>query len=197
MKKLLSIILTLTMLFSITAVVSVPTTANAASKRSKAIKAYKKYLKKEKYNCDKFALIYLDNNKIPELLTRQGSVVGICTYYKGKVIDTYHAVNLNKGNGKFTYYKKTGIYQSLGYTYGTWYESYPKLSKAKVKTKIFSTGNFSSSSVKYYKGEINGKKTKITKSKYKALLKKYKKGKKGSKAKFYSNTKASRKKHCK
>lgn len=197
MKKIISIILTLVMFFSITAVLSAPVTTNAASKRTKAIRTYKKFLKKEKDNYYEFALIYLDNNNVPELLIKEGSVVGICTYYKGKVINTYHAVNLNKGNGKFTYYKKTGIYQSLGYTYDTWYTSYPKLSKAKIKTKIFSTGNFSSSSVKYYKGEINGKKTKITKSKYKALLKKYKKGKKGIKAKFYSNTKSGRNKHCK
>ncbi len=196
-QKVLSVLIALVLAVSAFIAVDAPPTIEAVSKRTKAIRAYKKYLKNNEDNYYEFGLVYLDNNDIPELLTKEGSVVSICTYYRGKVKETYYAVNLNKGDSKFTYYKKSGIYKVLGYHYETWYESYNKLSKGKVKTKVFATGTFDSTSAKYYKGEINGKKTQISKSKFKFLVKKYKKGKKASYAKYYSNTESGRKKHCK
>lgn len=199
MKKILSIILSIVMLSAIGAVAS-GTTVDAASKRTKAVKAYKKFLKNNS-NYSQFSLVYLDNNKVPELLARTGSFVYIYTYYKGKVTDTYWHTNLGyQSNNKFNYYKKTGVFRTTNINFGDVTSGYPKLSKGSIKATVYSKNKLegsASSKTKYYKIKKNGKAAKISKSKFKSKVKKLTKGKKSSSAKFYSNTKSGRKKHCK
>ena len=199
MKKFLSIILSIVMLSAIGAVAS-GTTVDAASKRTKAVKAYKKFLKNNS-NYSQFSLVYLDNNKVPELLAKNSDFVYIYTYYKGKVKNTYSFTNIGyQGNYKFNYYKKTGVYRSTAIHFGDVSNGYPKLSKGSINATVYSKnklGSSASSKSKYYKIKKNGKAAKISKSKFKSKVKKLTKGKKTSSAKFYSNTKSGRKKHCK
>ncbi len=193
-KKFVSIILSIVMMFSISVPLSAPTVADAASKRAKAVKAYKKYLK-NKTEYSQFSLIYLDNNNVPELLAKSGDMVSILTYYKGKVKDTYYVSNLMyTANGKFDYYKKTGVIRRGGVSEGYSTVGYPKLSKGKMKSTVYAFYDMRTGKAKaYYKA--NNKK--ISKSKFKSLIKKNTKGKKVSHAKFHSNTDSGRKKYCK
>lgn len=188
MKKLISIFLTLTMLFSITTVLSAPTTASAVSKRTKAVRAYKKYLKSHSY-LEKFALVYLDNNSVPELITKTGSIAYIATYKNGKVKDCGAMIYTDYTSGKFKYYKKTGIYRSAYRDYGAACTGYAKLSKGKVSSQLYHVP------AEYFMKK-GGTYKKVTKLVYLLRAKKITKFKKAKSAKFYRNS-ASGRKRCK
>lgn len=193
-KKLLAVVMTIAMMFSICVPLSAPATVNAASKRTKAVKAYKKYLK-NKTEYSQFSLIYLDNNKVPELLAKKGDMVSILTYYNGKVKDTYYVSNLMyTANGTFDYYKKTGVIRRGGVSNGYSTVGYPKLSKGKMKRTVYAAYDMRTGKAKAY---YNANDKKISKSKFKSWIKKNTKGKKVSRAKFHSNTGSGRKKYCK
>lgn len=200
MKRILTILLSVAIIISIFAVVST-SSVSAASKRTKAVRAYKSFLKQNS-NYSEFSLIYLDNNKVPELLAKYGSFVNLFTFREGKVTDELSIVNTGyQTNEKFNYFKKIGIFSSNTIHYGVWSESYPKLSKGKIKGTVFRSGNLGSektSGVKgYYKYKKQGNFVRISKAKFKSELKRITRNKKMSSAKFFSNTKTGRKKHCK
>ncbi len=210
-KKVIFILMSLVLAVSVAAVLpSGSFEANAASKKSKAIKAYKSFLVKERkkketymyngeYTIEKFSLIYLDNNSVPELVTAKGSNYTVYTYKNGKVkkTDIDNIYNLDE---YFSYYKKTGIYQRVGTGHSGWIPySYWKLSGTKSKSKLCKEVAMGSSSDpndyppgKYYKNP-----KRVSKKTFKAALKKLTKGRKLSTAKFHKNSKSNRKKYCK
>jgi hypothetical protein len=198
-KRTISLFLSAVMIFCISAFAATPTTVSAASKRSKAIKAYKKYIKKERVSYNEFSLVYIDKDNIPELLLKSGSLVDVYSYYGKKVRATGFGANLNKEyNEKFNYYKKTGVFHTSFNGLGEWSDSYPKLSKGKIKYPyVFSCGNMASSKITYKKVIKNKKSVIISKAKYKKWIKKNTKGKKASHAKFHPNTNSGIKKYCK
>ena len=75
-QRILVAILTLCMLFTLFAHA---TNVNAASKRTKALTAYQKKLTRLDSRYNKFALIYLDKDSIPELLITPKETVHIAT----------------------------------------------------------------------------------------------------------------------
>lgn len=197
MNKLLSIILTIAMLFGVSTMAA-PTSVSAASKRTKAVKAYKKYLKNHKSTYNKFSLIYLDNNSVPELLGYRNGFVDVFTCSGSKVKNLNFMVNTWYESGsKFKYYKKTGVFRSSNIHTGICTTGYPRLLKGKIKSIGYSTGEMGVNYTYYYKIKSNGAQVRVSKAKFKAWIKSKTKGKKIKNAKFYSNTAAGRKKHCK
>ena len=75
-QRILVAILTLCMLFTLFAPAA---NVNAASKRTKALTAYQKKLTRLDSRYNKFALIYLDKDSIPELLITPKETVHIAT----------------------------------------------------------------------------------------------------------------------
>lgn len=213
MKKILSVILSLTMFFSITTVLSVPASVDAVSNRTKAIRAYKKFLKKERKKkesymydgnntIEKFSIINLDKNKTPEMVLQKGSLYYVYTFKNGKVKKT-DIDNMYTLDERFYYYPKSGIYTRCSARDGFITTAFVKLTGTKIKYKlseqtIMGSSNYSNDypSAKYYKITTKGSK-KISKKTFKSTLKKLTRGKKGKVAKFYSNTVSNRKKHCK
>ncbi len=195
MKRLLSIFLSLTMLLSAAAVLSVPAHANAVSKRAKAVKAYKSFLKKNK-NYNKFALIYLDKDKTPELLVSTNYIVSLYSYSKGKIIDSLTTNHIEYTNNKFLYYKRTGVFKGEYMHAGIYTKGYTKVVNGKIKSVIGYRQNSMTGKKEYYKLNSNSKRLKVKSSVYKSYVKKFNK-KKISAAKFFSNTKSGRAKHCK
>lgn len=215
-KKVLKILTVL--LFMILLVCMNSFTVEAASKKEKALKAYNKMLSQssfkvnistmtgEKTKCIKyktancsFAVLYIDNDSVPELIVknlRDGyHAIGygaIFTYKNGK-IKQVDALSLNNS---FKYYKKKGVfidnYSVVGYSWN----SYIKLSNGKAKF-IVGTGkniaNPGSKKTEYV--DANGKT--ISKSTFNKILKKHVKSSKALKVKFISNTTENRGKHLK
>lgn len=201
-KEKFSLILVMSMLLSIGTALATPVSVNAVSKRTKAVRAYKKFLKQNKSYYKKFSLIYLDKDKIPELLVSQDDAVvstGIYTYLNGKVkqVQVNDYLQLTYTNNKFKYYKKTGVFKYNFMSQGVWRGGCMKIVKGKMKAMVIWRTDYRVASPKkeYYK--YTGKKSvKIKKSAYEKAIKKMTKGKKPKVAKFYSNTKSGRK-HCK
>ncbi|MBR2280791.1 MAG: hypothetical protein IJ903_07720 [Ruminococcus sp.] len=204
MKKIISLIFVFIIPFSFI-YVQMPVTAKTVSSRTKAVRAYKKFLKKHK-KYKKFSLIYLDNNKTPELLTQKVDdldyVVSIYTYSNGKLKKKDSVVYLiEEPTKEFVYYKKTGVYISSFAADAYYWSYYYKYNKGKIKELNLSTErNVWEKSPSYYckilNNDENNKET-LTKEEFNKALKKYTNGKKSSAAKFYKNTKSGRKKHCK
>lgn len=60
----------------------------AASQKGRALQAYEEYLKEHPSSVKKFAIAYIDNDKLPELLYQGNNYLGqtyIYTYRKGKI----------------------------------------------------------------------------------------------------------------
>ncbi len=200
MKRLLSICLTLTMLFGITTFLSAPTAADAVSKRTKAVRAYKKFLKNNKNKYKKFSLIYLNNDKIPELAVRD-YFVELYTYSGGKIVSVGGQMDISYTSDKFSYYKKAGVYVYANMHSDIYEARYDKLNSkgnsSRVAYNVFDE-NVSSPKTKYYIYKSNnGKAKKVSNKKFLNHIKKVTKGKKLKNAKFYKNTKSGIKKHCK
>ena len=199
MKKILSIILSISMLLSIGTVLATPIDVNAVSKRTKAVRAYKKFLKQNESSYGDYSLIYLDNDKVPELVTMENYFAVVYTYTGGKIKSISGQIDLGYTNNKFKYYKKTGVYSSTRMRNGIIGTDYYKLSKGNGKNigyKYKDTNDYPNEKTKYYKYSNNGKSIKVSKAKFKKWFKKVTKNKKTKSAKFYSNTKSGRK-HCK
>ena len=179
------LLLTLIMLFAFSG------TASAASTKSKAMKAYKTKLasiqEQEKPGKSYFAIVYLDNNSTPEIVTYSslGGKPRILTYRKGKV-----AEYSSYANTKFTnYYKKKSVLREKAF-YKDWdFSGYDKVkvSSAKLSPITSYMGG------KYY----NSSDKEITKAKSQGLLKKLVGSTKATKIKYYKNTAANRKKYLK
>lgn len=173
---------------------------NAASKtKVKAVKAYSELLKKSKIgdssyraaskSCE-FALVYLDNNSIPELIVRDTST-GVCWVYayRGGKVKLSEAVFLRN----FYYYKKAGIYLVSGYGFNWGGEFYYKFSKGKSTLQYEKNDEFFDG-VSYMKGK---NRVQITKTEYNRGVKKLIGSRKKIAAKFYKNTKTNRSKYLK
>lgn len=129
----------------------------AASKKTKALKAYKQYLAQSviypwggdssfewKTSYSRFALAYVDNDAVPELVVfnlqsgRTNGYFTLLTYKDGKVSVVATPTQLGES---FGYYKKKGIF--MGYHYFTHPQggpgstnTYYKLKKAKIVSEL-------------------------------------------------------------
>lgn len=200
MKRVISVFLSLVMIIGVSVIT--PTSVNAKSAKSKAIAAYRSYLAANNATIKKFSLIYLDNNNVPELLAFDGSYdVMLFTYKSGKIKNICSCLKSYYWENKIKYYKKTGVLESVNIHYGIVNRGYPKLSGTRLNSTVYYTSELgsksSSSKVKYYKVNSKGKSVRISKSTFNSKKKELTQGKKVSKAKFYKNTKANRKKYLK
>ena len=148
---------------------------NAASKRTKALKAYQKKLTRLDSRYNKFALIYLDKDSIPELLiTPDFSVHAVAgevyTYTGGKLKQLKYA---GSDYGRLIYSKKKSVVSNSAWINGygavsTFYRFNKKGKRTKLKT-------FEEAYLPKTLYKINGKKVSKKKfnSEYKKIVKKY------------------------
>ena len=148
---------------------------NAASKRTKALTAYQKKLTSLDSRYNKFALIYLDKDSIPELLiTPDFSVHAVAgevyTYTGGKLKQLKYA---GSDYGRLIYSKKKSVVSNSAWINGygaisTFYRFNKKGKGTKLKT-------FEEASLPKTLYKINGKKVSKKKfnSEYKKMVKKY------------------------
>ena len=221
-KQLNLIVLLLVLCFAISGLGA--TNAHAASTRKKAFNAYKKMLSKSKlrpktgYSPYKvktkkleFAVAYIDNNNVPELVVRRRDRAGfgmaiddlVYTYYKGKIRQLYDSdgsmgiIDVENGHDclycRPKYYKKTGVLFSV-MQYGE--SVYWILSKGKLhrKTIWYHPKEWTESGETEYYDEDNNR---ISKEEFDSLKKELTKGKKSRHFKFHKNTKKNRKKYLK
>ncbi len=187
---------------------AMPVCPEAASTKDLALRAYTKLLtqtyikwnkdgtfKVKSQNCS-FALAYIDNNSVPELILTNAK-------------DTYHATGYgalytyNKGKAKFIstldmndtfyYYPKKKVYidNYTGMGYST--NFYHRMAGTKATAKLQSEKNFnySPAKMKYYK-IASGKSVKISKANFKKSLSKLVGSTKKAKPVFYKNTSKNR-----
>ena len=148
---------------------------NAASKRTKALKAYQKKLTSLDSRYNKFALIYLNKDSIPELLiTPDFSVHAVAgevyTYTGGKLKQLKYA---GSDYGRLIYSKKKSVVSNSAWINGygavsTFYRFNKKGKRTKLKT-------FEEAYLPKTLYKINGKKVSKKKfnSEYKKIVKKY------------------------
>ena len=148
---------------------------NAASKRTKALTAYQKKLTSLDSRYNKFALIYLNKDSIPELLiTPDFSVHAVAgevyTYTGGKLKQLKYA---GSDYGRLIYSKKKSVVSNSAWINGygaisTFYRFNKKGKGTKLKT-------FEEASLPKTLYKINGKKVSKKKfnSEYKKMVKKY------------------------
>lgn len=148
---------------------------NAASKRTKALTAYQKKLTSLDSRYNKFALIYLNKDSIPELLiTPDFSVHAVAgevyTYTGGKLKQLKYA---GSDYGRLIYSKKKSVVSNSAWINGygavsTFYRFNKKGKGTKLKT-------FEEASLPKTLYKINGKKVSKKKfnSEYKKMIKKY------------------------
>ena len=148
---------------------------NAASKRTKALTAYQKKLTSLDSRYNKFALIYLDKDSIPELLiTPDFSVHAVAgevyTYTGSKLKQLKYA---GSDYGRLIYSKKKSVVSNSAWINGygavsTFYRFNKKGRGTKLKT-------FEEASLPKTLYKINGKKVSKKKfnSEYKKMVKKY------------------------
>ena len=116
-QRILVAILTLCMLFTLFAPAA---NVNAASKRTKALTAYQKKLTRLDSRYNKFALIYLDKDSIPELLITPKETVHIATsdvyvYTGGKLKKLKYA---GSDFGRLVYSRKKSVVCNSGWING-------------------------------------------------------------------------------
>ena len=176
MKKSKQLILVTTLTLCMIFTLFVPSTnVNAASKRTKALVAYQKKLKKLDSGVYKFALVYLDNDSIPELLiTPDFSVHAVAgevyTYTGSKLKQLKYA---GSDYGRLIYSKRKSVVSNSAWINGygavsTFYR-FNKNGKG-TKLKKFEEANLPKTIYR-----INGKKVSKKKfnSEYKKMIKKY------------------------
>lgn len=110
------------------------TQAEAASAKTKALKAYKSMLasgaKLEKYGVNyfmslndiKFAVAYIDNDSVPELIVNGYDTQYLFTYKNGKIkrVDGEYLLQSHEAP-PFVYYKKRGVFRAV--TFWEWITS--------------------------------------------------------------------------
>jgi len=155
----------------------------AASAKKNALKAYDQYLQSECTEKDKFAIAYVDNDNVPELLVyhiRDNGSKGVMLYYYKN----------NKVNARFMkewemisgYYKKMNICYEKVKSNESW-------EVIKKKRNDFAMSYKDEGERWYY---VNTKM--VSKKKFNAYIKKITKGKKMTKVSYKANTTANRKK---
>ena len=182
--------------------------ASAASTKSKALKAYKKLLAQKEItfvrSIDgtttklsfptskmKFALVYLDNNTVPELVIDNLDNIPIMWYGEigfsdfGNAVFTYKGGKLKQLDVYNSNWRLTKVYKKKGVFYSNNTHHKKEATYYYIKgTKTIYIGSFENG--KYYK-----------KSAFQKLLKKYVGSTKATKIKYYKNTAANRKKYLK
>lgn len=188
-----------------------PLNVQAASAKSKAIKAYKAFLAQDTIpwgtddyytavptkRCS-FSLVYIDKNSVPELVVQSGYVThvagfGVVFTYKNGMVQPVNNIHLD---GDFYYYKKKGIYASSYLGAGRESYEYYKLSDLTSTGKVSEAKDIMSGDKFYYR-ITDGNTKSITGKKFNSLLKNLVGSTKKTKAKFYKNTAANRKKRLK
>lgn len=169
-QRILVAILTLCMLFTLFAPAA---NVNAASKRTKALTAYQKKLTRLDSRYNKFALIYLDKDSIPELLITPKETVHIATsdvyvYTGGKLKKLKYA---GSDFGRLVYSRKKSVVCNSGWIngYGA-VATFYRFKKNGKKTKLKKFEEIANPAALF---KINGKK--VSKQKYNAEMKKIEK----------------------
>lgn len=178
--------------------------AEAASKKTKALKAYNKLLASDsiRWNDDgmtsnpadcSFALVYIDNNNVPELVIDCGGPLlqyAVYTYKKGKA---QYVTNTGRG---FGYYKKKGVFTGNATGMGYFCEMYYKLSSGKSVRK-FAFELIDGSETRYHKYQSEQKSITISKAKFNRQLKKLVGSTKVKTVIFHNNNTINRTKYLK
>lgn len=203
-----------TLLFMLVLIMAlIPLKAEAASQKTKALKAYNKMLAKKTIrwgtdssypsiptkNC-KFAVAYIDNDSIPELIVYNAKDVphmvgyGMVYTYKNGKVKAVENVNID---AKFYYYSKKGVFVT-SYCQGGVTYTYFKLSKGKAAEKLQQGKPVYPPNAPYYYYKISkDKRSQITKKSFTKALNNMVGKKKKTTAKFYKNTSGNRKKYLK
>ena len=144
----------------------------------------------------KFALAYIDNDGIPELIIstkqgEQGALYGILTYKNGKIYRVFDSDGWDIFNG---YYYRTGFFLDTGYTEGALvYRNYMLLSKTSVR-EAYRKSDWSYRLGKRYESEngywANG--SDVSRNTFVSKLKRATKGKNMTSPTLYQNTAANR-----
>ena len=171
-QRILVAILTLCMLFTLFAPAA---NVNAASKRTKALTAYQKKLTRLDSRYNKFALIYLDKDSIPELLiTPDFSVHAVAgevyTYTGGKLKQLKYA---GSDYGRLIYSKKKSVVSNSAWING--YGAISTFYRFNKKGKGTKLKKFEEAYLPKTLYKINGKKVSKKKfnSEYKERVQKY------------------------
>ena len=177
----------------------------AASAKAKALKAYGDFVSKDTIawdpnykipaaNCS-FSVVYIDNDKVPELVLNSSSVPHVAgfgrifTFKNGKV---KRVGKVDIDGSKFYYYKKKGVIIS-NYVMGGSFDNYRKIVKGKIVHKLQKGKEIRDNNrTRYY----NADRKEISKSKFNRELKKLVGSKRKTSARFYKNTLSNRKNHC-
>ena len=188
----------------------------AASAKKKAMKAYSKMLSKKKIKRDSatvykgkncyFAIAYIDNNNVPELIiynTKDSSHAqgwgALYTYRKGKV-KLVCPLTLDNRN-RMGYYKKTGWFMDNGTWQGYGGDSIQKLKNGKVLSNLIYGRSTYDNGYKVvidgYSITQNGSYMTVDATTFNRSLSYNTKNRAFKKYKFYKNTKANRKKYLK
>ena len=210
--RALQLLLILTLVF--TAIPAMP--GEAASTKSKALSAYKKKLSASKVTvlppgkkvtvnyydtvtyrysksaAVKFAIAYIDNDNIPELILQDNRYCyGVWTYKSGKVRCVHWGDSLTDPYG---YYKKKGIFEDLHYTEGSpFYKYFYQFRNGKMTHKL--TKIVQEQGQPYAEYMIRSRM--VSKAVFKKKLKSYVGNKQVTKISLRKNTRANRKKYLK
>lgn len=214
--RVLKLLLILALVFTMIPVMP----GEAASTKSKAIAAYKKKLSKSKvtvlprgkkvldindnyvtYRSSKkanvkFALAYIDNNNVPELILEDSHYgYGVWTYKGGKVTCVLWGDSYDEPYG---YYRKKGIYEERSWTEGSpFYKIFYKYKNGKMTKKltkfVYEVGEpeaeYYFCTKPYY--------TSVSKATFRKKLKSYVGSTKVTKFKLKKNNSSNRKKYLK
>ena len=193
---------------------------NALTQKQKALRAYASWLSKSKVNVIikgsvqyynygrdpyqgtrsskvKFALAYIDNDNIPELIVYTDEMgfcgsFGILTYRNGRIVRCYASDGCDSFKG---YYKKTGYFKAESNMEIHYATSYFKLGYNKgrhdPKTAPFALIYYiTHPHFKFESRCMNGRP--VSASSFRTALKRATKNQKISTVKYYNNTKANR-----
>lgn len=137
------------LLLCMTVILMIPVETQAASTKAKALKAYRKLLTQSRIKWNDygtyvnskdcfFAIAYVDNNSVPELIlecytTSHAEGYGALYTYRNGKAQLVTGLSLN---GPFRYYKKKGIFIDNYTGSGVGQNYYTKLYKGKAYTKL-------------------------------------------------------------
>lgn len=176
MKKSNQLILVATLTLCMLLILFAPAAnVNAASKRTKALTAYQKKLTRLDSRYNKFALIYLNKDSIPELLITPDfgahvTIGEVYMYTGGKLKQLKYA---GSDHGRFIYSKKKSVVSNSGWING--YGAISTFYRFNKKGKGTKLKRFEEAYLPKTLYKINGKKVSKKKfnSEYKKMVKKY------------------------
>lgn len=183
------------------------TRAEAASAKTKALKAYKSMLaskaKLEKfgiYRADSFAIAYIDNDNVPELIVNGADFQDtqfLFTYKNGKIKKVGAYLLQMHDAPPFVYYKKKGVFRAVVYWVESVSQEYYTLKNGKTNLIIFKFKNgYDKKENGWYRWYRDRGSKKISKAAFNKLLKKKTGNTKATIIKTYkANTAANRNKY--